>query len=68
MSHHPFQGHRGAGLEFQDRRIEEARDDANAQGKMHNSRDGFGIVYRPVPRDIVRLCEEAKVEKGEVKI
>ena len=46
------------GLVLRDTACEQIREDANPQGKMHDSRDGGGIFYRYQPRDLVRLCEK----------
>ena len=55
-------------LRFQPDAVSAARSSANSQGKMHDSRDGFGVYYRYAPRDLVDLCERATLKKGEVKV
>ncbi len=49
-----------AGLVFIEREREYYREQANALGKMHDSRSGVGSVYRYTPRDVDHLCDEAK--------
>lgn len=46
---------------------------ANVQGKLYDSRDGFGLYYRYEPRNIEQLCisqttGQPKIEAGEIKI
>lgn len=46
-------GHHG--LDFVQGALQGSRDMANADGKVHNSRDGLAIYYRYAPRDIEDL-------------
>ena len=44
------------GLDFVKDSLQEARDKANVDGRLHNSRDGLAIYYRYAPRNIAELC------------
>ncbi len=60
------------GLEFQKEPVDEIRRNANVQGRLVNSRDGFAIYYRYHPREIQKLCWNKKLRRsilrGKVKI
>ena len=58
-------GHHG--LDFVDGALQEATDKSNAHGKLHDSREGFGIFFRYAPRNIEDLCL-ADDGKGDRKI
>jgi len=45
------------GLKFEDGAVQTALNDSNMHGRIYNSRDGAGIIYRYHPRQIEALCE-----------
>jgi len=55
------------GLEFSDRAVEEAENNAKPLGKIHDSRSGVWTYYRYVPRDIKHLTE-GRLADNEIKI
>ncbi len=46
-----------AGMEVCDGFNDEVNDKANAEGIMHNSRDGLGVFYRYTPRNLTELSQ-----------
>ncbi len=50
------------GLAFKEGEDNSAKMGANVNGRMYDSRQGFGAFYRYHPRDITELCEEAGVK------
>ncbi len=50
------------GLTFKEGAQQSATADANENGRIYDSRLGFGIYYRYHPREISSLCEEANTE------
>lgn len=55
-----------AGLKFKSGFINTQKEDANVNGRLYNSRDGFAILYRYHPREIKKLCDSRIV--GPIKI
>jgi len=55
-----------SGLKFEDNAVQQVFDDSHVHGRMYNSRDGAGILYRYHPREIEKLC--AKRIDGNIKI
>ena len=55
------------GLKFIDGAYEAVKSAANEQGKMYDSRDGFGMYYRYQPRIIEDLCKTDKDKKNPGK-
>ena len=53
------------GLVFTSDAMRDAHDASHVHGRMYNSRDGFALLYRYHPREIVGLCKYT--DKGEVK-
>ena len=51
-------------LAFLPEAFKDAHDEANAHGRLFNSRDGVGVYYRYHPRNIEQLC----VNKAPVRI
>ena len=51
-----------AGLDFYQADVDRARDRANALEQLYDSRAGFAVYYRYMPRDIGELCRENKVK------
>lgn len=47
------------GIKFKGGVLQSARDDANENGRLYDSRQGFASYYRYHPRDIAFLCKEA---------
>ena len=47
------------GIKFKDGFLASAKTDANVNGRLYDSRHGFGAYYRYHPRAISTLCEEA---------
>lgn len=47
------------GIKFKDKFLDLAKADANVNGRMYDSRHGFGAYYRYHPREISTLCKEA---------
>lgn len=47
------------GIKFKDGLLDSAKADTNVNGRMYDSRHGFGAYYRYHPREISTLCEEA---------
>ena len=45
------------GLRFEENIIKRALDDSHVHGRMYNSREGLGSVYRYHPREMEKLCE-----------
>ena len=45
------------GIKFYDEALQKAYEDCNDHGRIHDSRDGFWLMYRYHPREIEKLCE-----------
>jgi len=45
------------GLQFEGGTVQQVLDDSHVHGRMHDSRDGAGVIYRYHPREIERLCD-----------
>ncbi len=54
------------GLKFNDDAIQNAYKDSHDHGRIHNSRDGFAMMYRYHPREIEKLCEGRL--KGNIRL
>ncbi len=54
------------GLEFYDDALQNAYEDSNYHGRIHDSRDGFGLMYRYHPREIEKLCDGRL--KGNIRL
>lgn len=54
------------GLEFKPGFISKQTEDANVNGRLHDSRDGVAIFYRYHPREIAKLCESKL--RGKIRI
>ena len=50
------------GLIFKKGFLESARADANVNGRLYNSRQGFATFYRYHPRELKALCQAANTE------
>lgn len=51
-----------SGLAFKSGAVDETLADADVNGRIYDSRHGFGIYYRYHPREISSLCREANTE------
>ena len=54
------------GIKFYDDALQQAYEDSNDHGRIHDSRDGFGVMYRYHPREIEKLCEGRL--KGNIRL
>ena len=54
------------GLVFEKNAVEKAFEDSHVHGRMYDSRDGMGILYRYHPREIEALC--AGRVAGNIKV
>jgi len=55
-----------SGLQFEESTVQQAFDDSHVHGRMHDSRDGAGVVYRYHPREIEKLCDGRL--NGDIKL
>lgn len=54
------------GLEFTTDTLQQACNGSHIHGRMYNSRDGFGIMYRYHPREIEKLCEDKLLDNIKI--
>ncbi|NOQ89103.1 MAG: hypothetical protein GQ550_09285 [Gammaproteobacteria bacterium] len=54
------------GLVFEPNELQEIYSTCHVHGRMYNSRDGFGFLYRYHPREIEQLCKDKL--QGKIKI
>ncbi|MFN3076478.1 MAG: DUF2235 domain-containing protein [Alphaproteobacteria bacterium] len=57
----------GAGLQFHDSIVSEYRAIASENGRLYDSRSGFGTLYRYKPRDILQLMKKAGTDTDKVR-
>ena len=54
------------GLKFDNDSLQNALEDSHIHGRMYNTRNGFGVLYRYHPREIEKLCNSRI--KGNIKL
>lgn len=54
------------GLHFKTDALEDARQAADVNDKMYDSRAGTGIYYRYWPREIAKICEKSNLGKPKI--
>jgi len=54
------------GLSFEGGALQTALNDSNMHGRIYNSRDGAGVIYRYHPRQIEALCKDRM--NGEIRL
>ncbi|MDQ6969852.1 MAG: DUF2235 domain-containing protein [Mariprofundus sp.] len=55
-----------SGLQFEASTVQQALDDSHVHGRMYDSRDGAGVIYRYHPRDLECLCSGRL--NGDIKL
>ena len=55
-------------LRLLDGTLTAVKNDSHAHGRMYNSRDGLGVLYRYHPRNITALCQDKVANHTAIKI